>query len=417
MIARKRGAIVNMSSLAAHNGGGPGAFAYAMSKARSSASPRRMAKELAPHGIRVNCVAPGLIGETAFHGRFTAPDAFTTIAKASRSAAPARRRKWRAWSRSSPATPALPRRRNDRDQRRRLVHVAGRARRRCHRVGVSCRTCAGGSSAWSFSRRSSTISTARRSRCSRRSSPRTSASRISSSRRSARGSCSPTRSARRFPGGSTTASARARLHGLDRRLVGRRPAPRDARRPVGGLSCVPLRAGAWRGGQLAGRGEDRGRMVPRARARLRDGDLQQRRRARRGDLAADHRLAAAALRLAGGVPRHGRPRLPRGSCCGCSSTIRPTPSVDDAGGARAASPADAPARARGRRARWRPAGARCSAIGRCGRSSLARFMTDPIWWLYITWLPQYLSDARGFSLAADRPVRVGALSSPRMPAA
>lgn len=29
---------------------------------------------------------------------------------------------------------------------------------------------------------------------------------------------------------------------------------------------------------------------------------------------------------------------------------------------------------------------------------LARFMVDPIWWLYITWLPKYLSDARGFSL-------------------
>ena len=29
---------------------------------------------------------------------------------------------------------------------------------------------------------------------------------------------------------------------------------------------------------------------------------------------------------------------------------------------------------------------------------LARFVTDPIWWLYITWLPKYLADARGFSL-------------------
>ena len=29
---------------------------------------------------------------------------------------------------------------------------------------------------------------------------------------------------------------------------------------------------------------------------------------------------------------------------------------------------------------------------------IARFFTDPIWWLYITWLPLYLSDARGFDL-------------------
>ncbi|MCU1266959.1 MAG: major facilitator superfamily 1 [Acidobacteria bacterium] len=30
---------------------------------------------------------------------------------------------------------------------------------------------------------------------------------------------------------------------------------------------------------------------------------------------------------------------------------------------------------------------------------IARFLTDPVWWLYITWLPLYLANARGFSLA------------------
>ena len=29
---------------------------------------------------------------------------------------------------------------------------------------------------------------------------------------------------------------------------------------------------------------------------------------------------------------------------------------------------------------------------------LGRALTDPIWWFYLFWLPQYLSDARGFSL-------------------
>jgi ACS family hexuronate transporter-like MFS transporter len=29
---------------------------------------------------------------------------------------------------------------------------------------------------------------------------------------------------------------------------------------------------------------------------------------------------------------------------------------------------------------------------------LSRFLTDPVWWLYITWLPLYLSTVRGFSL-------------------
>jgi 3-oxoacyl-[acyl-carrier protein] reductase len=81
MIARGRGAIVNMSSLAAHNGGGPGAFAYAAAKAAIIALTKGIAKELAPKGIRANCVSPGLIGQTQFHGRFTAPDAFEAAAK------------------------------------------------------------------------------------------------------------------------------------------------------------------------------------------------------------------------------------------------------------------------------------------------------------------------------------------------
>jgi ACS family hexuronate transporter-like MFS transporter len=29
---------------------------------------------------------------------------------------------------------------------------------------------------------------------------------------------------------------------------------------------------------------------------------------------------------------------------------------------------------------------------------IGRSLTDPIWWFYVFWLPQYLSDARGFSL-------------------
>jgi len=81
MVARKSGTIINMSSLAAWNGGGPGAGAYSTAKGAIVSLTKALAKEMSPHGIRVNCVAPGLIGETAFHGRFTAPDAFANAAK------------------------------------------------------------------------------------------------------------------------------------------------------------------------------------------------------------------------------------------------------------------------------------------------------------------------------------------------
>lgn len=68
------GAIVNNASLAARNGGGPGAIAYAVSKGAVLNFTRGLAKELGPRGIRVNCVSPGLI-DTTFHDTFTPADA------------------------------------------------------------------------------------------------------------------------------------------------------------------------------------------------------------------------------------------------------------------------------------------------------------------------------------------------------
>ena len=74
--AKTKGTIVNMGSLAAWNGGGPGSAIYATSKGAVVSLTKALAKELAPHGIRVNCVSPGLIGQTAFHAKFTKPEAF-----------------------------------------------------------------------------------------------------------------------------------------------------------------------------------------------------------------------------------------------------------------------------------------------------------------------------------------------------
>jgi 3-oxoacyl-[acyl-carrier protein] reductase len=72
---RQGGRIVNVSSLAGHNGGSAGSIAYAAAKSGMFGFTRGLAKELAPRQITVNAVAPGLILDTPFHETFTPKDA------------------------------------------------------------------------------------------------------------------------------------------------------------------------------------------------------------------------------------------------------------------------------------------------------------------------------------------------------
>jgi 3-oxoacyl-[acyl-carrier protein] reductase len=80
MIARKWGAIVNVSSIAARNGGGPGATIYAAAKAAVSAMTKGMAKELAPHGICVNAISPGTV-DNHFHEVFSSKEMLAGVVK------------------------------------------------------------------------------------------------------------------------------------------------------------------------------------------------------------------------------------------------------------------------------------------------------------------------------------------------
>ena len=73
MVERKSGAIINVVSIAAHNGGGPGAGAYSAAKAGLIGLTKSQAKELAPHGVRVNAISPGTI-DTPFHEVFSTPE-------------------------------------------------------------------------------------------------------------------------------------------------------------------------------------------------------------------------------------------------------------------------------------------------------------------------------------------------------
>ncbi len=67
------GRIINVASVAGHNGGGNGATAYATSKSALFAFTRGLAKELAPRRITVNALAPGYIADTEFHAVHTPP--------------------------------------------------------------------------------------------------------------------------------------------------------------------------------------------------------------------------------------------------------------------------------------------------------------------------------------------------------
>lgn len=71
--------IVNFSSQAARDGGGPGASMYATAKGAVMTFTRSMAKELGPEGIRVNALAPGMIA-TSFHDRFSTPEGRKNVA-------------------------------------------------------------------------------------------------------------------------------------------------------------------------------------------------------------------------------------------------------------------------------------------------------------------------------------------------
>lgn len=75
MATRKSGCIINISSIAGRNGGGPGAAAYAAAKGGLLTYTKGLAKELAPHGIRVNGVAPGVIA-TPYHERYSPAELF-----------------------------------------------------------------------------------------------------------------------------------------------------------------------------------------------------------------------------------------------------------------------------------------------------------------------------------------------------
>ena len=77
MMERKRGAIINLSSIAGRNGGALGSIHYSTAKGGLITFTKGLAKELAPYGVRVNAVSPGVI-DTPYHEQFSSPEMMKT---------------------------------------------------------------------------------------------------------------------------------------------------------------------------------------------------------------------------------------------------------------------------------------------------------------------------------------------------
>ncbi|MBN2281092.1 MAG: glucose 1-dehydrogenase [Candidatus Marinimicrobia bacterium] len=74
------GRIINLSSQAAHDGGGNGAAAYAASKGGVWTFTKGVIKEVSADGVTVNAVSPGFIAGTDFHNTFTAREVHEKVA-------------------------------------------------------------------------------------------------------------------------------------------------------------------------------------------------------------------------------------------------------------------------------------------------------------------------------------------------
>jgi len=73
MMERKAGSIINVSSIAGRNGGALGSIHYSTAKGGLITFTKGLAKELAPFGVRVNAVSPGVV-DTRYHEQFSTAD-------------------------------------------------------------------------------------------------------------------------------------------------------------------------------------------------------------------------------------------------------------------------------------------------------------------------------------------------------
>lgn len=79
MMERRTGTIINVSSIAGRNGGALGSIHYSAAKGGLITFTKGLAKEMAPFGVRVNAVSPGVV-DTPYHEQFSSPEMMKTYA-------------------------------------------------------------------------------------------------------------------------------------------------------------------------------------------------------------------------------------------------------------------------------------------------------------------------------------------------
>lgn len=80
MVKQGGGRVINVSSIAGHNGGSASTPHYGPAKAAVSNLARTLTKEFAGKGVTINSVAPGVI-DNHFHEVHTSPEAFAGLVK------------------------------------------------------------------------------------------------------------------------------------------------------------------------------------------------------------------------------------------------------------------------------------------------------------------------------------------------
>jgi 3-oxoacyl-[acyl-carrier protein] reductase len=81
MVKNGGGRVINISSIAGHNGGSATTPHYGPAKAAVSNLARSLTKEFAGRGVTINSVAPGVI-QNRFHEVHTTPEAFAALVRA-----------------------------------------------------------------------------------------------------------------------------------------------------------------------------------------------------------------------------------------------------------------------------------------------------------------------------------------------